>query len=119
MHSPWPAEVTLERDAWRVSLRRDPWWIRTMLGWGTGGTIVLSVPLVAALCASGPVPRWLEPWWRMTLLEFTLAGLAALPTLLILQWLRDGLHARRAYEAVLRELETASEAGHRPPTVSE
>jgi hypothetical protein len=111
-------EVGRERETWRISLKRDPWWIQTMLGWGAGGTIVLSVPLAAVLCASGPVPKWLEPWWRLALLELALAGLAALPSLLILQWLREGISSRRAYEAVLQELKSANDVAHRSPTAT-
>lgn len=102
-------EVLQVDERWVLSLRRDPWCIGTMLAWGAGGTAVLSMPLAIALTASGPVPTWLEPWWRMALLRLALAGLALIPSLLILQWLRDGRNSRTAYEALLTELKSESE----------
>jgi hypothetical protein len=45
----------------------------------------------------------------MALLRLALAGLALIPSLLILQWLRDGRNSRTAYQALLRELKSASE----------
>jgi hypothetical protein len=99
-------EVHREGDTWLVSLRRDPSWIMTMVGWGAGGTLVLSWPFAAIMTATGTPPTWLEPWWRMALLKLALGGLALLPSLLILRWLRDGRKSRAAYKALLRDLES-------------
>lgn len=100
-------EVRKEEESWYISLRRDPSWIMTMIGWGAGGTLVLCWPFAAIIAAKGTPPAWLEPWWRMALLKLALGGLALLPSLLILQWLRDGRKSRAAYEALLRDLVSA------------
>ena len=97
-------EVRRDGGSWFLSLRRDPSLIRTMLGWGVGGTLVLAWPFAAMMTATGTAPAWLEPWWRMALLKLALGGVALLPSLLILQWLRDGRKSRAAYEELLREL---------------
>lgn len=99
-------EVLQEDERWVVSLRRDPSWFMAMVGWGAGGTLVLSWPFAAIMTASGTPPAWLEPWWRMALLKLALAVLALLPALLILQWLRDGRNSRTAYQALLSELKS-------------